>query len=850
MESISIAYIPSSHLDLYWLGNYKTCLERGAQLIRSYIDRCLETSDETFLLETTVFAEHFLFRYPEYQEKLIQLVRDGRVEVGSAYVDRWETIIPGESLIRNILLGKRWCRDVLGIDNPTVTHPDLPSLTPQIPQIYHQLGLKYYVTSRKVFPHGQIWRYRAPDGSRLMMLNWPRHYVFVPMDKSDVTPEVLKRLWVSPLNLDETLKGFPLGTVTIAGSGGDLTDRETFRERYGLYLEEFVSMFREKYPRVKFTYAIPSAVMSPYDNYANLPERSGMAPKLWGLGGGEDHRFFARIQEIEARLLTVEALIAVANPENIPWRPPSAGSWQGTFHEEAFFARKDPIAPGKEIDELWRMHLFTQDHNAGGQEGTLSSFQRRTMQDRCLTYSQEIIDYAIDKLATRLPGEDRCLVLFNPHGQAWSGYLPIFLPDSQWKENSQLTDEEGTVIATQEIGRNKGQVEIVAHLLDLPAVGYRKYLLKYGKPVDISSPVQVIRLPDALTLISPTIEVLIDTRTGSLARIYDRTHSQDWGGPKVGQIYGVEECGNDVTLRIAPDAAVSHEILLDINEYDSGPIFTRVRIRKEFLECKIEQVITLWSQEPRLDLVTRIYWWGKRLQQVRLGLSRPIRRADLTLGSAFYGTGWEETMEGCGPWNADEVSAEIQMSYREAIGWLHIQGETGGLTIVSNHPWYHHTPEGLEALLMRTAPSCGDGRLFLEQPGEHIFSFSYYLNEPDWRKANAQQLASTCWKLPVYRLVKTREKDGLLPSKSFLTLEGEQFALSSLYPGNSDRTTIARIWETTGRPGKARFTGPLTEGQAFTVDFFGEGEQPLDGNPGSWELDIPAWGIRTVRFER
>ena len=100
--------------------------------------------------------------------------------MGSAYVDRWETTIPGESLIRNILLGKSWCRDVLGIDNPTVTHPDLPSLTPQISQIYHQLGLKYYITSRKVFPHGQIWRYRAPDGSRMMMLNWPRHYVFVP----------------------------------------------------------------------------------------------------------------------------------------------------------------------------------------------------------------------------------------------------------------------------------------------------------------------------------------------------------------------------------------------------------------------------------------------------------------------------------------------------------------------------------------------------------------------------------------------------------------------------------------------------------------------------------------------
>jgi len=63
MEYVTIAYIPSSHLDLYWLGNYKTCLERGAQLIHSYLDRCLATPDETFLLETVVFADYFLFKY-------------------------------------------------------------------------------------------------------------------------------------------------------------------------------------------------------------------------------------------------------------------------------------------------------------------------------------------------------------------------------------------------------------------------------------------------------------------------------------------------------------------------------------------------------------------------------------------------------------------------------------------------------------------------------------------------------------------------------------------------------------------------------------------------------------------
>lgn len=284
--------------------------------------------------------------------------------------------------------------------------------------------------------------------------------------------------------------------------------------------------------------------------------------------------------------------------------------------------------------------------------------------------------------------------------------------------------------------------------------------------------------------------------------------------------------------------------------YDAGPAHTRVRVRKEFLHCEVVQIITLWHAEARLDLETRIFWWGKRFQQVCLGLVKPINRADITHGSAFYGAGWNEILEGCGPWNADEISPEIQMSYRESIGWLHASGSTGGLTIVSNHPWYHRTPEGLEAVLMRTSPSCGDGRLFLEQAGEHVFTFSYFLNDPDWKKANAQQLASRQLKPPVYRLVQAGGKGDLPLSMSFLTIEGDHYALSSLYPGTSPEETLARIWETTGRPDKAHFSGPLSEGRALAVDFLGEGGQPLDGKPGSWELEIPAWGIRTVLFKR
>ena len=59
----------------------------------------------------------------------------------------------------------------------------------------------------------------------------------------------------------------------------------------------------------------------------------------------------------------------VAETEGLSWRPESSASWQGVYYERAFFGRKDPIEPGREFNELWRMHLFCQDHNAGGERG-------------------------------------------------------------------------------------------------------------------------------------------------------------------------------------------------------------------------------------------------------------------------------------------------------------------------------------------------------------------------------------------------------------------------------------------------------------------------------------------------
>ena len=844
MTKPTFAYIPSSHLDLYWLGNYKTCLERGAEIIRQYVERCQEHPDETFFIETTVFANYFCERHPHLAPVLKQLAVEGRVEVGSAFVDRWETLVPAEALIRNVLIGKEFCRRVFGMDNPTVTHPDLPSMTPQIAQIYRQAGLHYYVTSRKVFPNGQVWRYRSPDGSTLLVLNYPRHYVFSLIDYSDAPGDLGRRLWTAPFDLERTLAGFPLGSVAVSGSAGDLTDRQSFLDRYGRQLEEYVELYRQKYPDYEFAYTTPSRVLAPYLDYPDLPVLSGSIPSVWGVAADEEVTFFQRDRQIEARLLTAETLAVVARRLGLDWLPEQAALWQGTFNENAFFARKDPIQPGQELAELWRMHIFTQDHNGGGQEGALSTFQKRVIQQRCLQYTGQIIDTVLDRMGERVGVAG--LLVFNPHAQDWSalGGEPLAVPvPVDWAPDQTLAEEEAGTTPVQ-VGAD-GMLYLLPETI--PAVGYQIFRKSGAQQEDpcIDS-AAVSTGPAALRLQNRHVTLTVDLRAGNLTGLIDRASGQDWGNPWLGALSVVKESGNDVSLRIAPDAPREVEELESVWVTESGPLFARIEVKKRLLGCDVVQTITLWNHAPRVDLHTRLLWWGAHNCQVRLGMPAGNNRAEITCGAPFYGAGWMDTAEGTLPYNGDEISPADQMAYREVLGWLHIRRGEAGLSIFSAHPGFYQGSDGLSAVLMRTVPSCGDGRLFWENAGEQHFHFVLRMGSGDWQADAVPARAEAFLRPPAARWVNpAAEAAPTLPARDSFFRASEGAILSSLYPGQCGQP-LTRLWNPSGQPAAVQLSGSLVQGGARACDFLENPSSALAGQDGIWALTLPPWSIQTI----
>ncbi|HET9063456.1 MAG TPA: alpha-mannosidase, partial [Candidatus Binatia bacterium] len=157
------------HWDREW---YRTFQAYRARLVDA-VDTVLElvATDEGFrfvLDGQAVLVEDYLALRPARREALARAVAMGRVSVGPWYVQP-DTLLPsGESLIRNLLVGRDVCSP-MGRSSQVAYLPDSFGHPAQLPQLFAGFGLAPFVYWRgngnEIDRLGEHWRWLAPDGS-------------------------------------------------------------------------------------------------------------------------------------------------------------------------------------------------------------------------------------------------------------------------------------------------------------------------------------------------------------------------------------------------------------------------------------------------------------------------------------------------------------------------------------------------------------------------------------------------------------------------------------------------------------------------------------------------------------
>jgi len=171
----TLLIVPHTHWDREW---YLTFQQFRIKLVAT-VDAVLDIMERDpgyayFLLDgQTIILDDYLEVRPENAARLQRLAREGRILVGPWYIQPDEFLVGGESLIRNLLRGRRMARDYGGAMSVGYV-PDTFGHTSQLPQILCGFGIKTAVFWRGVGPEISgdfIWR--APDSEAVRVV-WLR----------------------------------------------------------------------------------------------------------------------------------------------------------------------------------------------------------------------------------------------------------------------------------------------------------------------------------------------------------------------------------------------------------------------------------------------------------------------------------------------------------------------------------------------------------------------------------------------------------------------------------------------------------------------------------------------------
>ena len=167
-------FIGHTHIDVAWLWTLAQTREKVQRTFSGMLRLMREYPEFKFMSSQPQLYEFFREEAPpELWEELKQRVREGRWEPeGAMWLEADCNLSSGESIVRQILYGKRYFREQFGKESKILWLPDAFGYTAALPQILRKCGIEWFVTSKISWndtdrmPH-DVFLWRGTDGSEI-----------------------------------------------------------------------------------------------------------------------------------------------------------------------------------------------------------------------------------------------------------------------------------------------------------------------------------------------------------------------------------------------------------------------------------------------------------------------------------------------------------------------------------------------------------------------------------------------------------------------------------------------------------------------------------------------------------
>jgi alpha-mannosidase len=816
LQQATLHLTGNSHIDAAWLWPWTETVDVVKRTYGTALQLMYEYPDYTFTQSAAAYNEWLAQKYPDINAGITQRIKEGRWEiVGGMWVEPDLNMPDGESLVRQILVGKRWYKQAYGVDVRIGWNPDSFGYTWQLPQIYKKSGIDYFVTQKMAWndtnqmPFKFFW-WESPDGSKVLSY-FPHDYA-----NDNLNLVRLSRDYVIAQKLAVGLPGI-MDLYGIGDHGGGPT-RAILDEGFHWAAPGHVTPKIEFGTAQSYFTALEKQIApeSPEWDYRSIAKGYTPPPAVEGkvsIPTWKSELYFEYHRGVMTTQANHKRNMRESEEEVI-----NAEKW-------ASLAWLDGRAyPGKELTEDWKKVLFNQFHDLAAGSGIGQIYRDAQKDYDVVRWSTNEIDAGaletvtdhIDTAGETKGAENQSVVVFNPLGWEQSGTVAVKVHyDGASNEVASLKDSDGKIVVAQIalVDPVTKVAELVIPVERVPALGYKALQLGTSKSnfgagtghgAEKSDPAaksgsSAEKANGSFSISNQILRVIIDGQTGCITSLYDkRTNFETLASGACGnELQAFKDTPKDYDAwNIDPGTLDQPPTMLhqadSIERVNAGSERAAIRVARHWQNSKFVQTIRL--EGDQVDIDNEIDWHESHVllkAAFPLAASGPFATYEIPYGTIDRPTTRNNSWE----------KAQFEV---EAIRWADLGDGKHGLSVLNQTKYGYDAVGNTLRLTLLRSPKWPDPDADM---GHHHFHYALYPHTGTWKDALTVRHGYE-YNYPLTAVVTTAHAGSLPASHSFASVGPENVVLTAVKKAEDAKGLIFRVYEWAGKETTAEFHVP------------------------------------------
>jgi alpha-mannosidase len=755
--------IGHAHIDVAWLWTLKDTARKCGKTFATTLRLMEEFPEFRFAQSQPYLYELTKQQYPEIYKYIKQRVAERRWEpIGAMWVEADCNLPNGESLVRQILFGKKFFKEEFGINSNVLWLPDSFGFAWSLPQILKKSGIDYFYTSKLLwndtneFPYTSFW-WQGLDGTKILA-----HHSPVGLEGT-----------VSPLHIQKNASSNPKETIAPS-------NLQTYGCKHG---GSGITKEQLEYAAVlKTITGLPTSKLSTVQEFFQQIEQQSAEFPIW------NNELYL---ETHRGTYTTHAKIKKDNREcETLLHNAELLSTLGMLYGNNSAVRK---YPQQELETAWKRLLLNQFHDILPGTSISSVYEDAANDhDAIRKTTNALMVNALSGISkpVKKSSKEFSFVVFNPLGWARSEYAEITVPSLA--KHFAIIDETGKAVECQLVEHSEKEQSLLCYIENIPAFGAKNLTVKPAETAMPSNTTWNVSLHGAET---PFYKIRFDNK-GTISSLYARQLKRDL--IEKGKHGNIFQTFRDVpheweAWNIDSEAEKSKLDLWHFKQIrivEEGPL--RATLRLDFKTdggSTLTQHIHFYHKSPRIDFQTHVKWKEKQtLFKVAFPLNVKARSAayEIPFGVIQRPTKSSDTLE----------HAKFEVPAQQ---WADISESKCGVSLLNDSKYGYDVKENvLRLTLLRSphAPNPNDpskADTATIDLGEHSFAYALYPHSGTWANGLTQQHATEFNN----RLVSIPNAV-IEPLPSLVASSKPNVLISSIKKAEDGQEIVVRLYESQG----------------------------------------------------